>query len=201
MKDLRIRLLYLAVGVAAGVLVCLFAPDVSAHGGGKDGWGGHHVKATGEYHCHTNKATDDEKALCDRYAELMALQSHIESRVCPEAEVAQCPEPDPTIAQQMKAAETELLVTQELLASSKSAETAWRDRATAAERDVRTSRTNLSRSTKRVEELERQLRKARDGAEPCIQEREAVAASAEASWFGKPSTDATWALVRCLRGN
>lgn len=58
MKDIRIRLLYLAVGIVIGLLTALYAPALFAHPGGMAKDGCHNDRSAGERHYHESSSTN-----------------------------------------------------------------------------------------------------------------------------------------------
>lgn len=68
----------IALGTFAIVAAIFVLSDaVVAHGGGKDKWGGHVEKATGEYHCHTK--TPAEAEVCNLQVQVHAAEAKLEA--------------------------------------------------------------------------------------------------------------------------
>ena len=77
--------------MAATLTIAMFAINAHGHGGGKDEWGGHTNRSTGEYHCHVKD--DERKAeLCRMYAELKNAKP---AAACPECPPVPSPVPSP----------------------------------------------------------------------------------------------------------
>ena len=101
MKEFRVRLLYLAVGVAIGALVTVYAPGAEAHGGGKDKHNCHKVRVDGEvtdYHFH-DAGTNTRAGACEKDEKGNVV--HVVEPDCP---VCETYKPNVAMQQQLKVA-------------------------------------------------------------------------------------------------
>ena len=177
-----------AVLAFAAVAAVFVLSDVAfAHGGGKDEFSGHTVKATGEYHCHAKGA---QVKLCDAYADILRMQAEMEAGGSTNT----------VLLTSLQAAEREnasLKSPPGSIARGRSRPPRHIKERAAQMRQAESAATSLQR---KVNKLTTALETARRGEISCVLERGRLAGRVNQTFASGWRTEAR-TLIRCLRRN
>lgn len=191
-------ILILVVATIIGALAAyIFIPKAEAHPGGRDSIGCHTDKSTGSLHWH-QKGVSEPMGPCDETEKGRV-------RVKMVTEFVEVPVADVAMKQQLLAAETKIQGLTDSLMESRRAQQVLNDslnvemtRSAEARANARAAEMKAVKAELRMATMKDEVGAARRGEQPCVPQRERLAARVDERWASGWRDDAM-ALVECLR--